>query len=254
MKFSPGREKTSSPMLKSIYCVCLAAAAWALVSCSDDNVTPSTDAKTSMKNHGDPLVPYTYESLPNGTVKLTFTNNTGHTIVGDVIREGVSYVQNGYIHTYFTVPDGNTHVYIDDSVIPATYRYIFEYTIEGTTDYQINFDTVTVTSNVPALGDILLLPPDGGEAYETLRNGYEIQIAGVNINPEANADRTKSVVFFLNGTRYVDNSAPFTLFPEGTADLQNGEYTLTAIAYPKKKGKGVAGDTTTVNFTVNNLY
>lgn len=207
-----------------------------------------------MKSHVDPLVPYTYESLPNGTVKLTFTNNTGHTIVGDVIREGVSYMQNGYILTEFNVPDGETHVWIDDTVIPATYRYIFEYIIEGTPDYKINFDTITVTSNVPTLGEFLLLPPYDGEAYETLRNGYEIQIAGTNINPEANADRTKSVVFILNGTEYIDNRAPFTLFPEGTADLQNGEYTLTAIAYPKKKGKGVAGDTATVNFTVNNLY
>jgi hypothetical protein len=240
-------------MFKTILSTCLAATLVILVSCSDEDVTPIQDVKTSMKSV-DPLVPYTYESLPNGTVKLSFTNNTGETITGDLIREGFSYTQNGYIIDEFTVASGESYSYIDDSVIPATYRYIFEYAPVSTGYYLINFDTVSVTTNVPTIGDILLLPPDGGEAYETLRNGYEIQIGGVNIQPETDSRYTKSVVFYLNGVRYVDSTAPFTLFPTGTADLQNGDYSLTAIAYPKKKGKGIAGDTTTVNFSVNNLY
>ncbi|HEY0656281.1 MAG TPA: hypothetical protein VGD65_24270 [Chryseosolibacter sp.] len=240
-------------MIKTFLSICLTASVVLLVSCSEDSVSPAEDVKTTMKSI-DPRVPYTYESLDNGTVRLTFTNNTGSAITGDIIREGVSYLQNGYIIHEFSVADGATYSFVDDNVIPATYRYIFEYAPVGTSDYIINFDTVTVTTNVPALGDILLLPPDGGEAYETLRNGYQIQIAGVNIQPETDATYTKSVVFYLNDVEYIDSSAPFTLFPEGTADLQNGEYTLTAIAYPRKKGKGIAGDTTTVNFSVNNLY
>lgn len=241
-------------MIKSIINACLAAAALALVNCSEETLSPSPDAITSIKSHLDPLVPYTYESLPNGTVRLSFTNNTGQTIIGDLIREGVSYLQNGYIIHEFSVEDGASYSFVDDNVIPATYRYIFEYAPEGTSDYIINFDTVTVVTNVPALGEILLLPPDGGEAYETLRNGYEIQIGGTNIQAETDVNRTRSVVFYLNGTKYTDNAAPFTVFPVGAANLQNGDYTLTAIAYPKKKGKGVAGDTTMVNFSVNNLY
>jgi hypothetical protein len=239
-------------MLKTIFSFCCAATVVALVSCIDETVAPIEDPKTFMKS--DPLVPYSYESLPDGTVRLSFTNNTGQTIVGDVIREGVSYLQNGYIIHYFSVPSGSTYIFVDDNVIPATYRYIFEYAPEGTSDYTLNFDTVTVTTATPALGEILLLPPDGGESYETLRNGYQIQIGGTNIQAETDATRTRSVEFYLNGMKYTDNSAPFTVFPEGSANLQNGEYTLTAIAYPKKNGKGVAGDSTIVNFSVNNLY
>lgn len=232
--------------------------------CSDESLSPNqnlSDAanlqsgQLSAFSHQDPLVPYTYEALNNGTVKLTFHNLTGHSLSGDVIREGVSYQQNGTILTSFTVADGATHVFIDDNVVPdETYRYIFEYIVEGSSEYVINFDTVTVVSEVPALGNFELLPPDGGEAYDFLFDGQTIQIANTNIIVETDATMTESVVFSLNGTTYTDSKAPFTLFPIGTADLQNGSYTLTAIAYPKKKGKGVAGDTTTVSFTVNNIY
>lgn len=238
--------------MKTILFACLAATVVLLVSCSEETIAPKEDLKTSIKSN--PLVPYSYTALPNGTVELSFTNNTGTTIIGDVIREGVSYLQNGYIIHEFSVAAGESYTFIDDNVIPATYRYIFEYAPAGTSDYTLNFDTVTVNTNVPALGDILLLPPDGGEAYETLRNGYQIQIGGTNIQAETDATYTRSVVYYLNGVRYKDNTAPFTVFPEGTANLTNGDYTLMAIAYPKKNGKGVAGDTTTVTFSVNNLY
>ncbi len=236
--------------------------AFALVSCSDESLTPSEDVRTSGASYDNlstsaesTLVPYHYESLDNGTVKLSFENLTGYTIEGDVIREGVSYQQNGYILTTFTVPDGGSHTFIDDEVVPGeTYRYIFEYIVQGTPDYAINFDTVTVVSSVPALGNFLLLPPDGGEAYDFLFDGRTIEIGHTNIQVETDHNLTHSVEFNLNGTTYIDNTSPFTLFPEGTADLQNGSYTLTVIAYPKKKGKGVAGDTATVSFNVNNLY
>ena len=244
-------------MRKSIFTTSLAAIAITLVSCFDEPVStsPPEEARTSIKSHQDPLVPYAYESLNNGTVKLTFQNLTGHMISGDVIREGVSYLQNGYILTEFSVANGASHVFIDDSVIPGeTYRYIFEYIVEGESAYTINFDTVSVVSSIPALGNFLLLPPDGGEAYDFLFNGQTIQIANTNIVIETGENLTRSVVFDLNGATYIDNASPFTLFPEGTADLENGSYTLRAIAYPRKKGKGVAGDTATVSFTVNNLY
>jgi hypothetical protein len=254
--------KKSNHMIKTIFTTSLLSIAIAFVSCSDESLTPAEDVSTSRLNHDgvisstqSSVVPYTYESLNNGTVKLSFQNLSGNPIEGDVIREGVSYQQNGTILTTFTVADGASHTFIDDNVMPGeTYRYIFEYIIEGTNEYQINFDTVSVVSSVPALGNFLLLPPDGGEAYDFLFNGQTIEIGQTNILVETDHDLTHSVVFNLNGTTYVDNNSPFTLFPEGTANLQNGSYTLTAIAYPKKKGKGVAGDTTTVSFTVNNLY
>jgi len=253
-------------MTKSILTTSLAAIVTVMVSCSDEAIDSSNDARIStstIQRNGriastagvESPVPYTYESLSNGTVKLSFQNLSGTNITGDVIREGVSYQQNGTIITTFSVPNGDAYTFIDDNVIPdETYRYIFEYTIDGTNEYTINFDTVTVVSNVPALGNFLLLPPDGGEAYDFLFNGQTIEISHTNIVVETDHNMTRSVVFNLNGTTYIDNRTPFTLFPEGTADLPNGSYTLTAIAYPKTKGKGIPGDTATVSFTVNNLY
>jgi hypothetical protein len=238
-------------------------AAILLLSCSDESLTPSENAATSTFSHKDrtasstvsTLVPYSYESLSNGTVKLSFENLSGQTINGDLIREGVSYQQNGTILTEFAVAAGDTHIYIDDNVIPdETYRYIFEYIIEGESEYIINFDTVTVVSTVPALGNFLLLPPFGGEAYDFLFDNQTIEIAKTNILVETDHNLTRSVVFILNGSSRIDNSPPFTLFAGRSASLQNGSYTLAAIAYPGKNGKGVAGDTTTVSFRVNNLY
>jgi hypothetical protein len=104
------------------------------------------------------VVAYTYEALSNGTVKLSFVNTTGGTMTGDLIREGVSYTQNGTIITEFSVAPGETYTYIDDNVVPnETYRYIFEYFVGDMSDYHLFFDEVTVTSTVPALGNFTLI-------------------------------------------------------------------------------------------------
>jgi hypothetical protein len=173
-------------------------------------------------------------------VRFTFENTTTDTLNGDLIREGVSFLQNGTIIVEFSVPPGSTYTYIDDDVVPGeTYRYIFEYFSREKGDYEIHFDEVSVVSDIPALGNFILVAPSTDDEYEVLTNGYTITIEGTNIKMEANADRTRSVIFYLNGKRYKDNDAPFALFPEYNGDyqpgkLKNGSYTLMAIAYPEK--------------------
>lgn len=243
---------------------------FAMLSCSDHNVVPNmpadngipniSDSRTSIASHQGTEVAYTYEALSNGTVRFSFQNTTGHTLNGDLIREGVSFLQNGTIITEFSVPAGSTYVYIDDNVVPGeTYRYIFEYFVGDTGDYEIFFDEVTVVSDIPALGNFILVAPSNDDEYDVLTEGYTIVIGGTNIKVEANDDLTGSVIFYLNDKKYKDNTAPFALFSEANGDyergkLENGSYTLTAIAYPEKNGKGIAGDTATVNFMVNNIY
>jgi hypothetical protein len=254
-------------MKKIILSLAVACAALAVVSCSDENIAPQSDQathedfKTSTEAFAEgSVVDYTYEALSNGTVKLTFVNTTGGTMTGDLIREGVSYIQNGTIITYFSVAPGETYTYIDDNVVPnETYRYIFEYFVGDMSDYHLFFDEVTVTSTVPALGNFTLIAAAYDDEYEVLTDGYTIVLEGTNIRIEANADLTQSVQFFLNGEKFKDNSAPFALYGDKDGDyhmgeLENGSYTLTAIAYPEKNGKGVPGDTATVSFEVNNLY
>ena len=212
-------------------------------------------------NLADP-VQYSYETLSNGTVKLTAINTGPNPVSGDLIREAVTYPQNGEILVTFSIPAGNTFTYIDDRVLPGkAYVYIFEYIEEGASEYQIHFDTITPVSDIPALGNFLLIAPysGGDDEYDWLREGYTIELKGTNIQAEANADKTGSVVFYLNGKQSKDNTAPFALFPENNGDfkkghLKNGDYTLTAVAYPLKNGKGIPGDTLTVNFSVDNIY
>lgn len=209
----------------------------------------------------DPVPTYSYEALNNGTVKFTLLNNVSSGLSGDLIREGLTYPQNGEIITTFSLPQtGDRFTYIDDHVLPGkSYVYIFEYITESSGGYIINFDTVAVVSTIPALSDFYLIAPSYDDEYEVLHDGYEIVIEGTNIRAEANTDLTGSVVFYLNGKESRDNTAPFALFPEVKGDykkghLKNGTYTLTAVAFPEKNGKGIPGDTLTVAFTVNNIY
>ena len=203
-------------------------------------------------------VPYTYSTPNNGTVKLTARNTTGREIVGDIIRESSI---SGEIITEFKVPAGATYVYVDDDVLPGTtYLYVFEYFMQGVQLPVINLDYITPVANMPALGSFnLIAPAPANDAYDVLRNGKTINIEGTNIQAEANDDYTGSVVFYLNGERYDDNTHPFSLFGDVGGDynkgsLQNGDYTLTAIAFPDSNGSGTPGDTAVVSFTVENVY
>lgn len=199
-------------------------------------------------------IPYSYTTPSDGTVRLTAQNTTGVEIVGDIIREGPN---SGEIITEFRVAAGGTFVYIDDNVLPGTtYLYVFEYFIQGIPLPVINLDYITPMATMPALGSFNLVDVN---VYDVLRDGQTIRIENTNIQAEANDDYTGSVLFFLNGKRYHDNTYPFSLFGDVRGDYKNGRlkdgtYTLTAIAYPEKNGKGTPGDTANVSFTVENIY
>lgn len=202
--------------------------------------------------------PYFYSTPNNGTVVLTAHNTTGYEIIGDIIREGPNA---GEIITEFTVPAGDTYVYIDDDPLPGTtYLYVFEYHSAGIPGWEINLDYITPVATMPALGSFnLVSPAPWNNVYDVLRDGKVINIEGTNIQAEANDDYTGSVVFYLNGERYNDNTYPFSLFGDVDGNynegrLGNGAHTLTAIAYPDEDGKGTPGDTATVSFTVENIY
>ena len=227
-----------------------------------NGVSAERDRTQPIMPAADPLHPaYSYDILSNGTVRLNVVSQTSNDVSGDLIREALVYPQNGEILTEFALLDsGSIFTYVDDDVQPGkTYVYIFEYNIEGTSGYTIHFDTITVVSTIPALGNFLLIAPSNDEQYDWLREGYTIWLGGTNIQAEASGDQTGSVIFFLNGKQYKDNSEPFALFPETHGDfkaghLKNGAYTLVAIAYPEKNGKGIPGDTATVSFFVEITY
>lgn len=217
----------------------------------------TTLAYRALVNTDDPEVPYHYETLNNGTVRLTAQNQTGVSISGDVIREGPL---SGEIIKEFTVPAGGNFIFVDDDVLPGTtYLYVFEYRREDNPNYVINLDNITPVATQPALGRFNIVATSYDDAYDVIRNGYVVQIDNTNVQAEANPDFTKSVVFYLNGKKYIDNAAPFSLFGDICGDylpgrFENGDYSLVAIAYPKMFGKGLPGDTARVDFSVNILY
>lgn len=208
-------------------------------------------------NCDDPEVPYHYETPNNGTVRLTAQNQTGVSISGDVIREGPL---SGEIIKEFTVPAGGNFVFVDDDVLSGTtYLYVFEYRREDNPNYVINLDSITPVATQPALGSFNIIATSYDGAYDVIRDGYVVQIDNTNVQAEANADYTRSVVFYLNGKKYIDNVAPFSLFGDICGDylpgrFENGDYSLVAIAYPKIFGQGISGDTARVDFSVNILY
>ena len=202
--------------------------------------------------------PYFYSTPNNGTVVLTAHNTTGFEIIGDIIREGPNA---GEIITEFRVPAGDTYVYVDDDALPGTtYLYVFEYHSPDGSEWEINLDYITPVATMPALGSFnLVSPAPHNYVYDVLRDGKVINIEDTNIQAEANDDYTGSVVFYLNGERHDDNTYPFSLFGDAGGNynegsLENGAYTLTAIAYPEENGQGTPGDTATVSFTVENIY
>lgn len=240
-------------------------AAFAIIGCSDLNIEPQENQQVSSEDYDitaqsalASAVAYSYEPLSNGTVKFSFVNTTSETLNGDLIREGVSFLQNGTIITEFSVAPGEMYTYIDDNVqANETYRYLFEYFYAN--EWQFFFDEVAVVSDVPAIGNFTLIAAAYDDEYEVLTDGYTITMAGVNIRAEANDDKTGSIEFFLNGKKFHDNTAPFALYGDDNGDykmgrLDIGSYTLTAIAYPEKNGKGIPGDTAVVVFNVTNEY
>jgi hypothetical protein len=240
-------------------------AAFAFVGCSDLKIEPKNNQKDLSRDFNmtdeaalASAVAYSYEPQSNGTVKFSFVNTTFETLNGDLIREGVSFGQNGTIITEFSVEPGAAYTYIDDNVqANETYRYIFEYFYSN--EWQFFFDEVAVVSDVPAIGNFTLIAAAYDDEYEVLTDGYTITMEGVNIRAEANADKTGSIEFFLNGKKFHDNAAPFALYGDDNGDykmgrLEIGRYTLTAIAYPEKNGKGIPGDTAVVVFNVSNVY
>lgn len=207
--------------------------------------------------NNDQYIEYKYELLQNGTIQLSVRNLTLQVVNGDLIREELN--GHGEILVGFSINGGGTYTYIDDTACPClTYLYVFEYFIEGP-GWIINFDTLTPVSTIPALGQFKLIAASYDDEYEVLHDGYKIWLDNTNIRVDANADLTESVVFYLNGKRYADNTYPFALFGDVNGDykkgrLRNGNYNLIAIAYPQKNGHGIPGDTAQVSFTVQITY
>lgn len=194
------------------------------------------------------------EPLSDGSVRITLHDRGLSDLRYELIREGGG---SGEIIKTFVLPDSGTVVnYIDDYVLPdITYTYILDVFLQsggGT----VGVDTVTTFATEADLGYLYLVDPfSDQEMGYYVTDGFVNVFADMSIAVQAN-DLTKSVVFSLDGKQSIDNAAPFALLPDTNGDFQslnlpNGEYTLTAIAYPEQHAGGTPTDTLTASFTVH---
>jgi hypothetical protein len=205
------------------------------------------------------LPEFSLEALSDGTVEVTLHDRGISDVRYELIREDLTDFTGELIETFILPDSGTTITYIDDNVIADhTYAYILDVFLESGLGGTVGVDTITVMSTIPSLSNFYLVDPPSDMDFDILRDGSHVVIEGVNIRADAN-ELTSSVVFYLDGKRSRDNTAPFALFQESHGDfkkghLKNGTHTLMAIAYSEKDGKGTPGDTLTVTFTVENTF
>ena len=210
---------------------------------------------TGMSTFEDFKLPeFDAEAMPDGSVHITLHDRGLSDVRYELIREGGG---SGEVIQTFVLPDSGTVVhFIDDYVLPdITYTYILDVFLQSGAG-TVGMITVTTFATEADLGYLYLVDPfSDQEMGYYVTDGFVNVFADMSIVVQAN-DLTKSVVFYLDGEQSIDNAAPFAVLPDTNGDFQslnlpNGEYTLTAIAYPEQHAGGTPTDTITVNFTVH---
>jgi hypothetical protein len=108
----------------------------------------------------------------------------------------------------------------------------------------------------PKITKLILINAETNEDIGELTENYTFSQSNVNVRAEGDAG---SIQFQLSGSenyKRTDNSKPFSLKGDNE-DIYTkwkpttGEYTLKAIPYSRKNGKGTAGTATSVKFKVS---
>ncbi|WP_394750499.1 Ig-like domain-containing protein [Spongiimicrobium salis] len=117
-----------------------------------------------------------------------------------------------------------------------------------------------VDSNAPAVTDLALINADTNEVIQFLSEGDEINLSTIgadNLNIQAllSEDEVGSVVFDYNGRRFTENFAPYALGGDIDGDfrpfaLDIGANSLTVTPFSGIAGRGNAGTSLSVNFTI----
>ena len=108
-----------------------------------------------------------------------------------------------------------------------------------------------------AITQFLLVNADNDMIIGTLTDGAVIDtsVPGTrSLNIIAEATGAESVIFTGDFPRN-ENSAPYTIGGDNNGDyygitMQNGTYSITAIAYTEDNGRGIASVPVTLNFTI----
>ncbi|WP_242916746.1 T9SS type A sorting domain-containing protein [Pontibacter liquoris] len=150
------------------------------------------------------------------------------------------------------------------------------YTLKGTpysgksasgsagTSLSLNFEVINSTSSSTENGTFTLVNADTDKDIQKLTSGATLNLAALptkNLNirytPDSNAG---SIVFSLSGEQtksVTESGAPYTLAGDDNGNYYDwtpalGSYTLKATAYSENSGKGTAGASSTIKFSVVN--
>ncbi len=111
--------------------------------------------------------------------------------------------------------------------------------------------------NTASIEAFELIDTNNHQLRDTLSDGDTVsRFAPFNIKARIAPNTAKSVAFRLNGQLLnIDNRAPFAAGPELNGDffplsLSSGKYSLSATPFSEKFGRGIAGITKTVEFSV----
>ncbi|MGV3639933.1 MAG: T9SS type A sorting domain-containing protein, partial [Adhaeribacter sp.] len=114
----------------------------------------------------------------------------------------------------------------------------------------------------PGVQSFTLINTSSELPIRLLTDGDELDLASLpaklNIRADTAPATVGSVTFKLSGQEsrtYTDNAAPYALFGDVKGDYEKwypapGAYTLQATSFPQKDGKGSAGASLTIHFTV----
>jgi hypothetical protein len=226
-----------------------------------DGITSEFSEPQSFESGSDFFPPVLSATLlPDNTVQFSLQDNS----YGEGSYEVYGYDQttgllNGFFATILSPDSGAVHTRIDTFVEPG-HTYLYGVSAILVCDGFPTVGEFSVTITIPAgptVGNLYVVNPDTDLDVTQLTDGTAISTPQANIRAEASA-QTGSVVYYLDGKRSVDNSAPFALFAENNGDYKNGHlksgtHTLTATAYSGKNGTGTEGNTVSVTFTVDDM-
>jgi hypothetical protein len=191
-----------------------------------------------------------FEAPIRPNIRADATDNTGSVVF---YLNGRKRIENQAPYSYFYDINGNYSAGRLDNG-----HYTLEATAySGNNGGGIKGTTLTVTFTVVSEGitGFTLVNASTDQDVMELQDGDTIP-AGSAWNIRANADqKTRSVEFFLNGIRRLENQEPFAYFGDNQGDyragtLQPGEYTLSATPYSNNNAGGFAGETRSVSFVV----
>lgn len=169
----------------------------------------------------------------------------------------------------YAMVGGSTTDYNGYTFLPGTYTLTATaYSSSGGagtagTPYQITFNVIDQDSTmVGSITGFTLINADTDQPIQTISNSAAIKLSSlptmhlnVRVNTSGTVGSVKINVAGIANASRVENGAPYSVFGDASGNYTAwtpalGSYTLTAVPYNLSNAQGVAGNSSTITFTV----